>query len=194
MIERIVLEKLYKQGLSLHEIADKHGISCSQVVYWARKYNLPRRSHSEATYLKRNPAGDPFRLRHAYSVKDAFLEGLGLGLYWGEGNKKNREAIRLGNTNARLVKKFIEFLTRNYQIDKKRLRFGVQIFSDTSPELALQYWQKELGFPQSHFQKVVVTRARSIGTYKEKSKYGVLTVYYCNKKLRDIINHKIENL
>jgi len=33
-----------------------------------------------------------------------------------------------------------------------------------------------------------------MGTYKRKIKHGVLTIYYNNKKLRDILCKEIKNL
>jgi hypothetical protein len=117
--------------------------------------------------------------------------GLGLGLYWGEGNQRNLNSIRLGNTDPRLVSKFLEFLIKVMGVDKSRLRFGLQIFSDVKPQMALQYWLNSLRpfrIKKHQFFKVVVTPSKSPGTYKEKSKYGVLTVYFCNVKLKKILD------
>ena len=122
------------------------------------------------------------------------LYGLGLGLYWGEGNKKNLNSVRLGNTDPKLIKKFLEFLETVYFIDKRRLRFGLQIFNDMDSRRVLLFWQKELGISSSRFYKVTVTPTRGIGTYREKTKYGVLSIYFHNKKLRDVICSEIEKL
>ena len=108
--------------------------------------------------------------------------------------KSNKGSVRLGNTDPRLVVKFIEFLVRLLGVDKKRLKFGLQIFSDMPSEKALQFWLHELDVPRSQFQKVIVTPARSIGTYRHKTKHGVLTVQFHNTKLRDLICQMIENM
>lgn len=120
--------------------------------------------------------------------------GLGIGLYWGEGNKSNKLSVRIGNTDPRLIKAFIRFLEQICGIHPHKLKFGLQIFSDMAPDAALQFWQKELNVLPTQFQKVVVTPARGIGTYRNKTKHGVLTVYYNNRKLRDIICNMVENI
>ena len=69
-----------------------------------------------------------------------------------------------------------------------KLRFGLQIFSDTDPEIALDYWAKIIGFSKKQFlPKVVVTPSRGVGSYRKKSEYGVLTVYFHNKKLKNLL-------
>ena len=44
------------------------------------------------------------------------------------------------------------------------------------------------------FQNVVVTKSVKRGTYQKKSRYGVVTVYFSNIKLRDIIVSAIKEL
>jgi len=191
MISRLKLEKLYNSGLSMMDISMQTGFSHSKISYWMDKYNISRRTRSDATYIKRNPEGDPFKIKKNLNSQERELRGLGLGLYWGEGTKRNKYSVRLGNTDPDLINKFIEFLIKICNIKISKLRFGLQIFSDINPKEALKFWQKSLGLDSSQFQKVIVTPSRGLGSYKRKSKYGVLTIYYSNKKLRDIINEML---
>ncbi len=191
MVNKEKLEDLYSNGLSMKEISDKTGLSHSKIAYWMRRYSIPRRSRSEATYIKRNPKGDPFKIKNRLTSQEKELKGLGLGLYWGEGTKRNKDSIRLGNSDPDLINKFIEFLVKICNIQISKLRFGLQIFSDTDPNKALKFWKNRLNVKSDQFQKVIVTPSRGLGSYKKKSKYGVLTVYYSNKKLRDIINEML---
>jgi hypothetical protein len=46
----------------------------------------------------------------------------------------------------------------------------------------------------SQFQNIVITKSIREGTYGRKSKYGVLTLYFSNTKLRDRIIAAIEGL
>ena len=186
------LEQFYLiKKQSSAEIAKVFDCSEHKVNYWIRKYKIKKRSISEAVYQKRNKDGDPFHVKSISSIDDAKLTGLGLGLYWGEGNKKNKNTIRIGNTDPGIINKFIEFLLVILGAKKDKLRFSLQIFSDMSANQALKYWLKQLsryGISKSQFFKVTITPARSIGTYREKSKYGVLTVYFCNVKLKNILD------
>lgn len=195
VISQKLLEKEYLENKhSAAEIADSLDCSENKVNYWLRKYKIPKRTVSEAIYVKNNPDGDPFSQKQLHKKEQFFLYGLGLGLYWGEGTKSNQHTVRLGNTDPRLVKKFLEFLVECFEIDERKLHFGLQIFSDMNPRKAKAFWIKKLGVSGSQFQKVIVTPARSVGTYRNKTEHGVLTVHFNNKKLRDIIIDEIEKL
>jgi hypothetical protein len=183
------LSDLYiKKGYSVSAIARHFNCSENKINYWFKKYGVPKRNISDAMYLKRNPGGDPFRFSYPSTLEGVKLLGMGLGLYWGEGNKADKNSVRLGNTDSSLINKYIDFLIKICQVNPDKLRFGLQIFSDTDPGTALNYWVKIIGFPRQQFlPKVIVTPTRGVGSYKKKSKYGVLTVYFHNKKLKNLL-------
>lgn len=188
MIEKRELEKLYLEDkTSMMDIAIKLGCSMHKVTYWMDKHGIKRRTISDAIYQKSNPNGDPFSIKPIKTKADAELLGTGLGLYWGEGTKANKYEVRLGNTDPELIKVFIKFLVKLFDVKEDRLRFGLQIFTDINPESALEYWCNQLNVKPSQFYKVHITLSGSIGTYRKKSQFGVLTVHFHNKKLRDII-------
>lgn len=188
MIPKEKLRYLYKnRKKSQQEIAKIFGCSFSKVRYWVDKYRIQTRSISEAIYTKHNPRGDPFKVKKPKNMKEAVLFGLGLGLYWGEGTKANLDSVRLGNTDPKLIKKFIEFLTRLFGVKRSDFRFGLQVFTDVSVKSAIDFWVKELRIKKQQLYKPTITISGSIGTYRKKSKYGVLTVHYHNKKLRNLL-------
>lgn len=192
MLSKEKLLKLYiLDKKSSAEIAETFRFSEHKVNYWIKKYKIPKRSISEAVYIKHNPDGDPFKVRVIKSLKDAKLLGLGLGLYWGEGNKKNKTSIRLGNTDPALIRKFIEFLIKVFDIRTSKLRFGLQIFSDLSEKEVLKFWLfqlKSFHVKREQFSKVIITPTRGVGNYREKSQFGVLTVCFNNSKLKKILD------
>jgi hypothetical protein len=196
MINKSELENLYlKEGKSVSVIASIFKCSENKVNYWLHKFNIPKRSISDAIYLQNNPTGNPFTVHSPRTNEEWFLYGIGIGLYWGEGNKMNDHAVRLGNTDPDLLRKFLDFLHTFYLIDVSRLRFGLQIFTDVDPLVAKKYWCKELSLDSKQFQKVVISETlHKKGTYRKKSKYGVLTIYFSNTKLRDIIVGAIDEL
>lgn len=194
MIEKIVLQHLYeKKKCSMKEISLSLQCSVHTVEYWLKKYKIPRRSISEAMYRKHNPKGDPFAFSPPKTTKDYILFGIGIGLYWGEGTKADKYAIRLGNTDPALLAVFLQFLSRFFSIRVSDCRFGIQIFSDTNPKEVLDFWLKELKIHKRQFYKVTVTRSGSIGTYRHKNTRGVVTVYYHNRKLRDALVHLLHH-
>ncbi len=188
------LIKWYLEGLlSVSEISKKTGFSQNKINYWMSKYEIPKRSISDAVYLRSNPKGDPFIFKPPITNIEWQLFGLGIGLYWGEGNKRNKNSLRLGNSDPKLIKVYLVFLNKIYAINKNQLKFGLQIFSDISSIRAQNYWIKELNVKKSQFQKIIITPSRGAGTYRQKSQYGVLTVYFNNTKLKKIFDGLIEN-
>lgn len=183
---------LYQNGLSSKKISKKLNISVNKVNYWLKKFEIPKRSISEAIYLKYNPNGNPFQIKKNLTNKELKLLGLGLGLYWGEGSKKNVSGVRLSNSDPKLIKKFIEFLVKICQVETDKIKFWLQIFDDTSPQKALKFWCKELNVQSKQFYKPTITPSRGLGTYKEKCKFGVITVMFNNVKLKKQLLSMIE--
>jgi len=183
---------LYKSGFSAAEIAEKLDISVNKVIYWLRKFQIPRRSLSEALYLKQNPNGDPFSIRKNLTPKERELLGLGLGIYWGEGNKVSKGRISVSNSDYRVISKFVEFLIKVCQIETSKLRFNLQTFNDVDPEKSLEYWCKELNISKVKFNKVIIIPPLGKGNYRNKSKYGVCSVNFCNIKLKKWIISQLE--
>lgn len=192
ILTKTVLNNFYiSKRMSVAQIASFLKCSEHKINYWIKKFGIKKRLLSDAIYVRHNPDGDPFQIKKVNNINDAKLYGIGLGLYWGEGNKKNKNSIRLGNTNPAIIKTFIYFLINILGAKKEKLKFGLQIFSDMSLNETLSFWLKNLSdyaINREQFFKVTVTPSRSLGTYREKSKYGVLTVHFCNIKLKKIID------
>ena len=194
-ISEAELEDLYlDRNLSMQQIADVLHCSLNKVNYWMLKHDIPKRSRRDVNYIRRYPNGDPFCFKKPTTAEEILLYGLGMGLFWGEGNKADKNSVRLGNTDPSLIKAFVSFLVSIYSIDPKHLRFGLQIFTDINPDEALAYWKNELKVKDSQFYKITVTISGSIGTYRKKSKYGVVTVYYHNTKLRNLLMSQLADI
>lgn len=188
MIKKRILTKLYiEEHHSMKEMSQILSCSEHKIEYWMRRHNIARRDRSEATYVKYHPNGDPFKVKIPQTQDEIYLTGLAVGLYWGEGTKSSKHAIRLGNTDPALLRYFIRFLEEIFGLDRKDLKFGLQIFSDIDVKRALDYWTTELSIKPEQFWKPIVTLSGKLGTYRQKSEFGVLTVHYNNKKLRDIL-------
>ncbi|MFZ2975631.1 MAG: hypothetical protein WA055_03340 [Candidatus Moraniibacteriota bacterium] len=188
-INKDILSKYYlEEKKSVCEIAEILGKSETGINYWMNKYKIKKRTISDAVYIKNNPNGDPFKIKTPNNLYLAELRGFGLGLYWGEGNKANKNSVKIANTDPELIKKFIEFLVKILGVDKKKIKFSLQVFSDVSPQKAKKYWIDQLKIdPKQFYKKITVTQSGKIGTYKKKNIYGVLMVYYHNTKLRNIL-------
>ena len=195
MLPKGKLEKLYKSGLSMMEMSSKVGYSPSGVKYWMEKYNIPRRSWSEATYVKKNPKGDPFKIKQRLNKNDILLKGLGLGLYWGEGDKSvNNTQFRISNSDPFLIKKFREFLIKICGVKREKVRYSLVIFNDSNKLKAINFWGKYLRIKKSQLGKVINIPSQGEGTYKKKNQFGVITMTVSNKKLKEKILEQIKQI
>ena len=158
-LQKSELEKLYlHQGKSMQDISKHMRCSLHKVSYWMERYKILKRSLSEAMYVKRNPEGDPFLFQEPKTIEESKLFGMGIGLYWGEGTKANKNSVRLGNTDPELIKQFMIFLISFFGILKSDLRFELQIFSDIHPKAAMDFWTKKLRIEKHQFSRPIVTK------------------------------------
>jgi hypothetical protein len=195
MIVKKEIERLYGQGFSMMEIAKKIGYSNSGVAYWMGKYKIPRRSRSEATYVKRNPDGDPFKIKQNLDRKEVLLKALGLGLYWGEGDKSDRNTqVRISNTDYRLILKFKDFLSRIYNLEEEKFKYSLVMFNDSDERKAIKFWTDRLKIKKHQLGQIVKISPQGKGTYKKKNQFGVLTVSVSNKKLKESILEEIKRV
>lgn len=187
MIAKQKLEKLYKSGLSAKGIAEKLGYSESGIRYLLEKYKIPRRSISEAIYLIKNPNGDPFCIKSILNRKEKGLFYISIGLYLGEGDKASKHNLKLGNSDFRILKIFLRFLREICQVREYKIKAELNIFDDVDIKAAINYWIKNLGIKRKQLRTVIIRKARNNGTYKNKSRYGTLSIFVSNYKLKKII-------
>lgn len=188
------ISSLYASGKSMTEIAQIMGCSVHKIAYWMSKMHIKRRSHSEATYVKENPLGDPFKIKVSLSPAEHELYGLGLGIYWGEGEKVSKGHVRVANSDPALILKFREFLGGICQVNLQRVHYSIVCFNDSNPEEVSSYWSKILKISPKEFGKIVQIPTQGKGTYKKKSRFGVCTLIVNNTKLKSWILFELEKL
>ena len=191
-ISKKQLLPLYSKGKSMAEIASKLKCSNNKIVYWMDKYQIKRRNRSDASYIKQNPNGDPFKIRKKLNSNELFLLGLTVGIYWGEGTKATPHRLSVTNTDSGLLKVFIRFLIDICRINLDKIKYYLICFNDSDPNEAKKYWSQELGISPSKFGKIVQIPPQGKGTYIKKSKFGVCTVTVSNIKLKKWMMEKID--
>ncbi len=178
----------------MSEIAVSLKCSLHKVVYWMIKYNLKRRNRSEALYLKLNPNGDPFNIKEEINSEETFLYGLGLGIYWGEGERVSKGKVRVANTDPNLLRIFRKFLIIYCQVDLSRIHYYLICFNDSNPELVKAFWAKELKISKEKFGKIVQIASQGKGSYRKKSQFGSCTIEVSNIKLKHWLMQELHKL
>lgn len=188
------LFSLYQSGQSMTEIAKRLNCSIHKIVYWMDKFNIPRRSFSDAVYLKANPNGDPFKIKTSLIDHEQILYGLGLGLYWGEGEKVSKGKVRVANSDPNLLLAFRNFLITICQVTISRIHYSLICFNDSNPQAVSKYWSKILEISEEKFGKIVQIAPQGKGTYQRKSKYGVCIIEVSNTKLKSWMMQELKKL
>jgi hypothetical protein len=75
-----------------------------------------------------------------------------LALYAGEGGKRD-DKILFANNDPDLVRVFLGWLRRQFEIDESRLRMRLYLHADLDLEAALRFWSDATQIPGSQFQK-----------------------------------------
>lgn len=180
---------------SLSEIALNLDVSVHKVTYWMRAYKIPTRSQSEAIYLKQNPHGDPFKIKKRLTIDELKLKYLALGLYWGEGSKANKSAVKVGNTDPNLIKQFRRYLLTICGVRPTKVHYWLQTFKDMNLNSAKKYWSKHLNISVDLIQaNKTSSPPQGKGTYRRINRYGVLTIAVSNTKLRQYLEKELDKL
>lgn len=187
ILGKALLEALYNDDrLSMAEIAVRLGCSPNKVAYWMVKHGIARRGISQAVYQRCNPDGDPFEIREPVTEDERRLFDLGVGLYIGEGTKKNRCGVLLANSNPKVIRAFLRFLYEICGVKAGIVTAQINVFDDVDLETVQTYWEQVTGLPREQFYKPTV-RPRRRGTYVNVSAHGTVTVIVNNTKLREIV-------
>lgn len=186
------LKELYcHRRLSMMEIAQGLHTTHATVLYWLKRYGIPRRSWSESTYAKLNPDRDPFTIPTSLTAKQRALLVAGLLLYWAEGAKANKEAVQLGNLDGRMLQIFARFLREVCQVDERRLKVYVRVHKQFSRSVAHRYWSRLLQLPSNQVFVYCHTDKRS-KAQRQWSPYGLSVLVFSSTKFRMWLDQAIE--
>jgi hypothetical protein len=82
---------------------------------------------------------------------------IGTALYWAEGTKQKEsnpsQKVRFSNSDPRMIKLFLKWLTEICSIPLENLNFEIYIHETANIEEAKKYWSNILKLPLSKFQK-----------------------------------------
>ncbi|MCX6780641.1 MAG: hypothetical protein NT003_00775, partial [Candidatus Magasanikbacteria bacterium] len=103
-------------------------------------------------------------------------EMLFIGLWLGEGFKI-KTSVGLGNSNADILKFFVDLFCKLYVIDGKKFRCFLHLRMDQDDDVEIKYWSKILDIPRGQFRKTYFDK-RTLGKKTRIGYHGVCTVIY----------------
>ena len=169
--------------MSLADVANHEECSLHEVFYWMRKYNIPRRSLSEAGYIAHRVkfGKTPCVPKRNLTSKEKGLKIAGIMLYWAEGAKASGK-IDLANSDPKMIQLFLEFLRKICRVEESRLRARLYCFANQNPDDLKKYWSRTTKIPLTQFSKSYVRQdydPKKIG----KMRHGLIHVVYSDTKL-----------
>tara|TARA_Y100000310_G_scaffold345866_1_gene471959 strand:- start:45588 stop:46262 length:675 start_codon:yes stop_codon:yes gene_type:complete len=205
ILEREKARALRRDGRSIGEISEKVGVSKSTASYWCRdiplseaqieKLSNQQKKASVQALLRSAEKRRADRLKQvqhyakcgqddvgAITKRDLFITGL--ALYWGEGYKKGNDEFGFTNSEPKVIKLIIKWLTEIYGVKSENLIFRVSINQDHKTRIrdVEQRWSEIVSTPLEQFTKPSFIKARSkkkypnahthIGTLRVKVRRG----------------------
>src|SRR3990167_1851527 len=152
-IER--LKFLRKRGYSIEHLMKELSLPKTTIWHHIHKIKL---TDKQIKVLKSNQGGSRIKkeldLKKAdeesiiiLSSKHKYLVSLLAMLYWAEGDNKN--AFSFVNTNANMIKIFIQILETCFGIKKERLIVTVRYFTGMNRYECLNYWAEITKVPKN---------------------------------------------
>jgi len=185
------------RGLSVKQIARVVGVAPSSVSLWVR--DVPLTPEQLEVLRQKNPAynrqlrGATRNAERGRARRRAYQEEgrtvarrgealhmAGAMLYWAEGDKGSRNAVRLSNSDPELIRLFVRFLRAYFDVTDEHMRVTCNLFADhMERKLEIErFWLDVIGLPQSCLCKSVVNVYSKYSQKKRRNKlpYGTVRV------------------
>jgi hypothetical protein len=180
-----------ERRLSIVEIAERLGLPKTTIFHWVRDIPLgrPRRenTHPGARGMQRK-----FRAlrEEAYEEGRESFQALSASdptfrdfvcMYIGEGCKRDRNRVSIGNSNPRVVvlaTRWLRALSRN------AVRFSVQYHADQDLRKLAEFWASTLAVEPQDIRLQRKSNSGRLGGRTWRCEHGVLTVTTCDTLLR----------
>jgi transposase-like protein len=194
-LERAEARRLrHEEGLSIREITSRLGVAKSSVSAWVRDVLLTaeQRARLQARDARFSgqclgAAANARKARAARARSQAegrMLARLGdpsfaagCMLYWAEGDK-TRNGVRISNSDPEVLKLFVKFLRRHFDVADELFTVTCNLFADHLDEQGRieQFWLDALGLPPTCLRKSTVN---VYSKYSQKKRRNLLPYGTC---------------
>jgi hypothetical protein len=196
-VERERARELRAKSWTLQEIATELGVAKGSVSVWVRDVEFtprPRnRGHSghqpHPLHLKKLAEIEQCRAEaeaEYLGMSADHLDAFALGLYAGEG-AKTPGAVSMANTNPLLLRLFVDWLRRSFEIDEDRLRARLYLHDGLDLEAATAYWSAATSIPERQFQRAYRAVADPSRRHTKHERGCLTIVYHCSVTHRRVM-------
>jgi hypothetical protein len=178
-----------EKRMSLLEIAERLALPKTTIFYWIRdlpdpeiKYrDTPARARSRAKAARSNVA--TFKALRDAAYRKGWNEYPTLAsertftdfvcMYIGEGYKRDRNRVAIGNSDPRVVRLADHWMRR---FSRNQVAYWLQYHADQDPDYLIGFWSFGLGVDPSLITVQRKSNSGQLSRRNWRSKYGVLTV------------------
>lgn len=178
-----------EKGYSYNMISEKIGVNKSTLSNWLNK--IPFSPNEEVIKRVGSAKLKSALFKHNQKIKEITemkslaekeigkvakrdLWFLGIGLYWGEGNKSN-EGIGFSNSNPETIRIIISWFKEICHLKNKNFNPFVHIYPDNNIEETINYWSKLIDIPKKQFGKTYIDKRNNKSRTKRRTlPYGTL--------------------
>ena len=183
-----------KKKLTLDEIATRLALGKTTVWYWIKDIDVhvadtPRRAAS------RRRAVTAVTLKHARVREASYRRGwdefpalIGLPgfrdficMYIGEGHKRNRNRVSLGNSDPRVVRLANHWIRR---LGTNEVTYALQFHADQDPQYLVRFWASFLRADEAEIRLQRKSNSGRLAGRSWRSRWGVLSVCTNDTQLR----------
>lgn len=187
-------KELRLQGLSVGEICNRLKLSKGTVWYWIKNIPLQRKK------LKPNhlAASNANKEKHKKLRKEAYESGKSsfkklsedptfrdfVCMYLGEGYRKNKNQVAIGNSNPQIVKLSKKWIIK---LSSNKVEYRIQYHQDQDLEKLKDFWSSALEISKDEIKFQRKSNSGKLNGRKWRSEYGILTVRTSDTYLRSKI-------
>ncbi len=100
---------------------------------------------------------------------------LGIGLYWGEGDKLSNEGVKIMNSDPEIIKAAIKWFRDICGLATENFRVTIHTYPDNDIVRTINYWSRITGVPKKQFGKTQIDRrTNKVSKKKGKLPYGTI--------------------
>jgi predicted transcriptional regulator len=195
--------KLRRENKSYNEISQILGVSKGTLSAWFKNYSFSKKvrnllvqqfqkksanrirelamANKEKWEKWREKARQEAAICFA-SLKNNPLFVAGLMLYWAEGDNKPENPFRLSNTDPRMIKLYVKFLTEALDVKKESIHLALILYPDLSEKECIKFWSDNTGINKSQFYKTQFIKGRHP---TKRLTHGICMVICGNRQLKE---------
>ncbi|MEX2340821.1 MAG: hypothetical protein WD605_00670 [Candidatus Paceibacterota bacterium] len=213
IIEKNNARRFRQQGMSMNDIARRLGVSKASVSLWVRDIKLTKTQQGKLTARgfsisaiekRRTNRLANTNKKHQVVVDKAKSEVkqlskyelllVGTALYWGEGNKSNRNVAGISNSDPLVIRIMMKFFKEICNVKKEKFRAHVHAYSHSDIKATEQYWSKVSDIPIKQFYRTYTKQSSASKGKRNSLPYGTLQIYVCDTNVALSIKGSLDRL